>query len=84
MTLIGLLFVAVPIKYLFGWMLGTAILGPVHGVVLIFYIVTLVENVAAKLIHKGEIFRFVIVCFVPFGPFLNDKMIAKKLDGRAV
>ena len=80
-TLISLVFVAVPLKYFFGYSALSSVLGPVHGVALIVYIVTVLENYAAKQLLGVELLRFLVVCLIPLGPLLNDRLIRIKLAG---
>lgn len=78
-TLLTLLCVSVPVKHMFDWPYGSLAMGPIHGVALILYMVTLIENASAGFLKRGEIVKSFIVCFIPFGPFFNDKMIKRKM-----
>ncbi len=78
-TLLLLIFVAVPIKYLGGWPTATSIMGPIHGVAFIFYVVTLIEVASSQLLNRQEIVRTFAACLVPFGPFLNDAFLKRKI-----
>ena len=78
-TLLLLVFVAVPLKYLGGWPTGTSIMGPVHGATFILYVVTLIEVANSSLLNRPEILRTFGACLIPFGPFLNDAFLKKKL-----
>ena len=75
LTLIGL---AVPAKHLLGWADGVHIMGPIHGIVFVTYLVLLAEAVAAGGWRGAEIARTVGLSLVPFGPFFNDGLIARK------
>lgn len=78
-TLIVLVFVAVPLKYLAGWPTGTALMGPIHGASFLLYIVTLIEVSSSRLLNRAETIRTFAACMVPFGPFLNDGLMRQKL-----
>ncbi len=78
-TLLLLVFGAVPLKYLGGWPTGTSIMGPIHGATFILYIVTLIEVASSSVLTRQEILRTFAACLIPFGPFLNDALLRKKL-----
>lgn len=78
-TLLLLLFVAVPLKRLGGVPEATAIMGPVHGLALIAYVVTLLESISAGGWSKAEALRAGLACLMPFGTFLNDRSIRARL-----
>ncbi len=78
-TLLLLVFGAVPLKYLAGWPTGTSVMGPIHGVTFLFYVITLIEVASASLLSRQETLRTFAACLVPFGPFLNDGLLRRKL-----
>jgi integral membrane protein len=80
-TLLLLVFVAVPLKRLAGVVLASKIMGPVHGVVFLLYVYTLVEAIASGGWTRRAASRAALACLVPFGTFLNDRAIRRYLEG---
>ncbi|MBL4795227.1 MAG: DUF3817 domain-containing protein [Pseudomonadales bacterium] len=79
-TLVLLVGVAVPMKYIYLLPTGVSLLGPIHGLVFILYVVLLLENSAAGVFTRRESLRALLSCAVPFGTFFNDASICKKID----
>jgi integral membrane protein len=77
-TLLLLLAVAVPLKYLGGWDTGVRIMGPVHGLAFLAYVWTALQTVAGGGWRRGEIVRLFVVAFVPFGGFFNLPFLHRK------
>jgi integral membrane protein len=77
-TLISLLFVAVPLKRIFGMPELVSVLGPIHGLTFVAYLVCVINVVSSGGWLKREIFRTVIVAIIPFGTFFNDHYLASK------
>lgn len=78
-TLVLLLLVAVPLKRLAGWPLGVTLVGPLHGVTFLFYLVTLIEAAAAGALRGGPLARAAIASLIPFGTFVNDHALRARL-----
>ncbi len=72
-SLLLLLFIAMPLKYGFDWPLGVQVIGMAHGVLFIAYAVVL----AAVAIKTKWSLKLTVLCFiaafVPFGTFYVDK-----------
>jgi integral membrane protein len=77
-TLVLLVGIAVPLKRIGGISDGVALMGPIHGAVFIVYLLALAEAVADGRWTAREIARTALVAIVPFGPFFNDRFIARK------
>jgi integral membrane protein len=77
-TLITLVGVAVPLKYLGGEPGFVGLMGPVHGVAFVAYLLMLAEATAAGGWRVGEVVRTAVLTVIPFGPFLNDGFLARK------
>ncbi|MBZ9772562.1 DUF3817 domain-containing protein [Mesorhizobium sp. CO1-1-8] len=83
-TLVLLVCVAVPLKHVFGWPLGSTILGPVHGLAFLAYSWTALQTVAAGGWRRREIARLFIVAFLPFAGYFNIawlRRMSKSLQG---
>ena len=83
-TLLLLLFVAMPLKHLADWPLGVTLAGPVHGVAFLFYVVTLVEVGTAGILRGRPLLRGAVACLVPFGTFLNDHSLRRRIAADAL
>lgn len=77
-TLLLLLGVAVPLKHLAGLPSATTIIGPVHGLVFILYVVLLIEEAVAEAWPKRDVVRAFLACLLPFGTFLNDGWLRQR------
>jgi integral membrane protein len=77
-TLIVLLFIAVPLKYVFGLPELVMLLGPLHGFSFVMYQFVLIDTVSGGGFTVREIARVVLVAIVPLGPFLNDRFLANR------
>lgn len=78
MTLVALVLVAVPLKHLADWPHAVTWLGPIHGVVFLLYLMTLIEAWSAGLLKRSGALRALVACFVPFGTFVNDRMLRRR------
>ena len=74
-----LLFIAMPMKYSFGYPMATKIAGMAHGVLFLAFMYQLLEaKTEAKLTMK-EAGLYFILSLIPFGSFYTDKLLAKKM-----
>lgn len=80
-SLIVLVGVGVPLKYALGNPIGSEVIGPIHGVLFILYVI-LTFNVASE--YGWKFFRttwkVLIASFIPFGTFYIDSKILKKMQ----
>ncbi len=77
-TLLILLLVAVPLKHLAGVPAAVSVMGPVHGVAFVAYLVALADNFAGGGWRPREMARVGLVALVPLGTFLNDPWLARR------
>lgn len=77
-TLLMLIFITVPLKYLFHIPEGSAILGPIHGVLFLLY-VALAFVAASEYDWKfgKTTWKVLLASILPFGTFYIDKHILK-------
>ncbi len=79
-SLLALVFVAVPLKYYFKNPSLSKALGPVHGAIfLLFLFNTLSLGVEQNWKFKITTWRVILSCFIPFGTFYIDNKILSKI-----
>ena len=81
-TLLLLVGVAVPLKYLGDWPLAVRILGPVHGFAFVAYLWLVIQSLGAGLLSRGEAARIAISAFVPAAGYLAARSLARRVSGR--
>lgn len=80
-SLLILLFVAVPVKYLLKDPALVQTVGPVHGVLfLLFVLNTLSVGVEQQWSFKQTTWKVLLACVVPFGTFYIDYKILRPLS----
>ena len=77
-SLLLLLFVAVPVKYLAGDPALVRALGPVHGALFLWYIFqTLSIGVEQRWQFKKTTWKVLVACIIPFGTFYIGRLLRK-------
>lgn len=80
LSLLLLVFVAVPLKYRWDDPSLSKILGPVHGALfLLFVFNTLGVGVEQKWAFRSVTWKVLLACVVPFGTFYVDRKILAKI-----
>ena len=75
-SLLLLLFVAVPVKYLAGNPGLVKALGPVHGALFLWYIFqTLSMGVEQRWQFKKTTWKVLVACIIPFGTFYIGRLL---------
>jgi integral membrane protein len=82
-TLAVLVFVAVPLKHIFGMPQVVSIMGPVHGLAFIFYIWMLIQSHFQIGWTGREWLRMVLCAFVPLAGFVNERLLKHRQDALA-
>lgn len=83
-SLLVLVFIAVPMKYYLNNPALTKALGPVHGALFLLFIFnTLSVGVEQRWQFRTTTWKVVAACFIPFGTFYIDKKILSKLKDKA-
>lgn len=80
-TLILLLLIAVPLKRLFDQPEMVSVMGPVHGLTFITYMVLTVGLVSGGGYSPSQCLRLVGAAIIPFGTFLNDGFLRCRQQG---
>jgi integral membrane protein len=79
-SLLVLIFIAVPMKYYFGNSSLSKILGPIHGAIFsLFLFNSLSVGVEQNWKFKTTTWKIIVACFIPFGTFYIDSKILSKL-----
>ena len=82
-SLLVLIFVAVPMKYALNDPSLTKSLGPIHGAIfLLFLLNTLSVGVEQKWKFKSTTWKIIVACFIPFGTFYIDYKFFKNLEDK--
>ncbi|RYD59491.1 MAG: DUF3817 domain-containing protein [Sphingobacteriales bacterium] len=78
-SLLALVFIAVPMKYMLHDPSLTKMLGPIHGALfLLFVFNTLSVGVEQKWNFRQTTWKVLLACIIPFGTFYIDRAILKK------
>lgn len=78
LTLLLLVGVAVPLKYLAGDPQLVSFLGPVHGIAFITYVSTALMAAAEHSWSRGMLLRVLLAAFVPAGGFFTARLLRKQ------
>ncbi|BAP32635.1 conserved membrane protein YdzA [Chryseobacterium sp. StRB126] len=79
-SLLTLVFIAVPLKYGFDNPSLVKMMGPIHGsLFLLFLFNTLSVGVEQNWKFKETTWKVLLACIIPFGTFYVDKKILSKL-----
>lgn len=82
-SLLILVFVAMPLKYIFNYEDGSKIMGPIHGALfLLFVFNTLSVGVEQGWKFRTTTWKVLLACIIPFGTFYIDKHILQKIEHR--
>jgi integral membrane protein len=77
-TLLLLVLVAVPLKHLAGIPAATAIMGPLHGLAFLVYVWMLIQTTSSGGLSRSETIALLVAAFVPFGAFVNERVLARR------
>ncbi len=80
-SLLVLIFIAVPMKYYFGNPAGSKIVGPIHGALfLLFVFNALSVGVEQQWKFRTTTWKVLLACIIPFGTFYIDNKILRKIS----
>ena len=77
-SFIILLFIAMPLKYQFGYPIATKIVGMTHGVLVFAFIYQIIEAKKEANFSLKETALYSILSLVPFGSFYTNKLLGEK------
>ncbi len=75
-----LLFVAMPLKYVAGMPLAVRVVGMLHGVLFLLYIVAVARAARSRRWSIGRIVEALVASLYPFGTFLLDRKLREEVD----
>lgn len=78
-SFIILLFIAMPMKYSFGYPMATKVVGMLHGLLVFVFIYQIIEAKKEAGFTLKETALYSILSLIPFGSFYTDKLLAKKM-----
>lgn len=78
LTLVVLLFVAVPLKHVFGEAWAVRGLGPIHGLAFLMYLWAIFQNTVSGLLTKRAAVLLAAAAFIPFGFLFARRRIIPK------
>lgn len=73
-----LLFIAMPLKYLWGMPQAVRVVGSIHGALFILFLYYIMQAYAEKNWSKRELMLALLSSVIPFGTFYADKHLFKK------
>ncbi|MBV9561475.1 MAG: DUF3817 domain-containing protein [Bradyrhizobium sp.] len=79
LTLLTLIFIAVPLKHIGGIRQATTVLGPVHGLTFLAFCWAAVRAWSEGAIERRDVVRLVIGACLPFGGFVNERWLRRRL-----
>jgi integral membrane protein len=79
-SFLALLFIAMPLKYVYGIPMATKIAGMIHGGLFIWFVISLVNTYNAKIFATRDAIKFFILSLVPFGTFYTESTLKKRFD----
>lgn len=77
-TTLALFLVAMPVKYALGYAMLVQIMGPVHGLAFLAYVMLLPVTFAERGWGAAAMVRLVLAACLPFGTFLNDPWLRRR------
>jgi integral membrane protein len=81
LSLLVLIFIAVPMKHIFHNPALSTILGPIHGAIfLVFMLNTMSVGIEQNWKFKTTTWKILAACFIPFGTFYIDHKIFKNIQ----
>jgi integral membrane protein len=81
-SFIILLFIAMPLKYMYGMPMATKIVGMIHGILFIWYVIQLLQIKDEAGFTTKDTVIFFIASLLPFGTFFTDKRLETLENGK--
>ncbi len=78
-SFIILIFIAMPLKYSFGYPMATKVVGMLHGLLVFAFIYQIIEAKKEAGFTLKETALYSLLSLIPFGSFYTDRLLAKKM-----
>ncbi len=79
-SLLILIFIAVPLKHIFHISYLTKMLGPIHGALFLLFILnTFSVGIEQNWKFKTTTWKILLACLIPFGTFYIDRKILRNI-----
>ena len=78
-SFIILIFIAMPLKYSFGFPVATKIVGMIHGLLVFVFLYQVLEAQKEAGFTWKETGIYTLLSLIPFGSFYTDKLLARKM-----
>lgn len=78
-SFIILVFIAMPLKYYFGFPIATKIVGIIHAILFVWFIYQLLLSQQEVPFNTKETLLFFILSLIPLGSFYTEKLCSKKI-----
>jgi len=83
-SLLVLIFLAVPLKYILHNPIGSEVMGPIHGALfLLFVFNTLSVGIEQRWKFMTTTWKVLLACIIPFGTFYIDRKILSQIKDKA-
>lgn len=83
MSLLVLIFIGVPLKYVFENANWVKNIGPIHGTLFLLFVFNALRvGIEQKWKFKETTWKVIIACFIPFGTFYIDYKILRNLKAK--
>ncbi len=79
-SLIILVFVGMPLKYLFGYEIATKILGSIHGVLWLIFLYVLYKTKRQFNLENNFVLKMLVYSVIPFGLIPMERLISQFND----
>ena len=80
-SLLILVFIAVPLKYYFGNPSVSKSLGPIHGALFLLFVFNALRvGIEQQWKFKETTWKVIVACFIPFGTFYIDYKILRNIQ----
>lgn len=79
-SLIVLVFIAMPLKYIWGYKIATIIFGSIHGVLWLTFLYILNDARIKNNLEKQFVIKMIVFSVIPFGFIPMEKMINDKIN----
>ena len=83
-SLLLLVFIAVPIKYYFENPALVKAIGPVHGILFLLFVVNAIQIGVAYRWKLKTTFKVLVACIIPFGTFYIDSNLLRRMHQEQV